>query len=438
MIVNIINVVKPARLIAGRLTARAQMIEYIINELILCCSDDLLNSAIDLLDRPEPPEYLLIEASGVSDPWAVAETFDLPELRPYFTLDGVIAVVDAEYVWQNQHYEELIVDQVCAADIVVLSKVDLVDEEQRASVEAWVRQIVPRARILPAVHGEVPINFLLGVGRYQLELTPLRAPGHAHAQHHDDHHEHGLDCDHDHQRPHDHGVAFSSWSYTSTYPPGLKALRKVALDLPAAIFRAKGLIYLAEAPTRRVIFQMVGKRVNVVIGEPWGEEPPCTQLVFLSTPGGLDGAALQVAFDGCRTGLSLVQAISTQQTWMRGGRRERGRQRGRTACYVPIRRTAGWMALRAKRRNLHSKHRDCVVADAPRNDRGHRGFRIGCAIQARIVCPWSVSVMVAIAETRREGESALSCPGATPERRTLCWPNTPPAQLLDICRRAVA
>ncbi len=45
-----------------------------------------------------------------------------------------------------------------------------------------------------------------------------------------------------------------------------------------------------------------------------------TQLVFLSTPGGLDGAALQVAFDGCRTGLSLVQAISTQQTWMRGGK----------------------------------------------------------------------------------------------------------------------
>jgi len=45
---------------------------------------DLLNSALQLLDRPEPPEYLIIEASGVSDSWAVAETFELPKLRPYF------------------------------------------------------------------------------------------------------------------------------------------------------------------------------------------------------------------------------------------------------------------------------------------------------------------------------------------------------------------
>lgn len=283
----------------------------------ICCTirGDLLNSALQLLARPEPPEYLIIEASGVSDPFAVAETFELPELRPYFQLDGVITVVDAEYVRQQQHYEDLIVEQVSAADIVVLSKIDLVDEAQRAEVEAWVRRIVPQARILPAVHGEVPFNLLLGVGRYKLELAPAQ-PHHEH-----EHHEHGPDCDHDHDHhDHDHGVAFSSWSYTSRQPFGLKALREVVLNLPVAIFRAKGLLYLADVPHRRAILQAVGPRVNVTLGEPWDDEPPRTQLVFLSTPGDLDEAALQAAFDRCCTELSLEQAVAAQQTWMRGER----------------------------------------------------------------------------------------------------------------------
>jgi G3E family GTPase len=297
----------------------------------ICCTirGDLLDSALQLLGRRDPPEYLVIEASGVSDPWAVAETFDLPELRPYFQLDGVITVVDAEYARQQQHYEDLIVDQVSAADIVVLSKIDLVDEAQRAEVEEWVRRIVPRARILPAVHGEVPINLLLGVGRYKIELTPLAAPDHAHEHHghhehgpdhaheHHEHHEHGPDCDH--ANDHDHGAAFSSWSYISALPFGLKALREVVLNLPVGIFRAKGLLYLADVPHRRAVLQAVGPRVNVTLGESWGEELPQTQLVFLSTPGDLNEVELQAAFDRCLTEPSLEQAVDAQQTWMRGG-----------------------------------------------------------------------------------------------------------------------
>ncbi|MFV9503410.1 MAG: CobW family GTP-binding protein [Oscillochloridaceae bacterium umkhey_bin13] len=280
----------------------------------ICCTirGDLLSSALQLLQRREPPEYLIIEASGVSDPWAVAETFELPELRPFFHLDGVITVVDAEYVRQQQHYENLIIDQVSAADIVVLSKVDLVESAQQAEIVAWVRQIVPRARILPAVHGDVPINLLLGVGRYKINLLPLQPMQHqAHADH-----EHGPDCDHDHH--HDHGVAFSSWSYTSAQPFGLKALREIVLNLPTTIFRAKGLIYLADVPHRRAVLQAVGPRVNVTLGDPWGGETPRTQLVFLSTPGDLDEAKLQAAFDTCLTEQPGEQSVATQQTWMRG------------------------------------------------------------------------------------------------------------------------
>jgi G3E family GTPase len=243
----------------------------------ICCTirGDLLATALNLLNRDERPEYLIIEASGVSDPWAIVETFMLPELRPYFHVDGIITVVDAEYVRENKHYEDLIVDQVSAADIVVLSKIDLVDADQRAAVEDWVRRIVPRARILPAVHGDVPLNLLLGVGRYKLELTALTPPAHAP---HDHEHVHGPDCDHDHDHDHvhDHGAAFATWSYTSARPLSLKTLRKALSDLPEAIFRAKGLIFLAEAPTRRAVLQIVGMRVNLVLAEPWDVIPPQT------------------------------------------------------------------------------------------------------------------------------------------------------------------
>jgi G3E family GTPase len=126
----------------------------------------------------------------------------------------------------------------------------------------------------------------------------------------------GPDCDHEHQ--HDHGAAFSTWSYTTAQPLGLKALRQVVLELPAAIFRAMGLIYLADVPHRAAVRQAVGPRASVTLGEPWGDEAPRTQLVFPSTPGDLDEAALQAAFDRCRTEPSLEQAVAAQQTWMRG------------------------------------------------------------------------------------------------------------------------
>ncbi|MCS6882808.1 MAG: GTP-binding protein [Oscillochloridaceae bacterium] len=278
----------------------------------ICCTirGDLLNTAVELLKRPDPPEYLLIETSGVSDPWAVVETFEMPELRPYFNLDSVITVVDAEYALQQRHYEDLIVDQVSAADIVVLSKVDLVTAEQRAEVEAWVRRIVPRARILPAVYGDVPLNLLLNVGRYTLDI-PL-----ARSHEHHDHHEHGERCDHDHH--HDHSKDFDTWAYISDRPFALKPLRDVVLNLPLGIFRAKGLIYLAEVPQRRAVLQAVGHRVTVALTEPWGEATPRTQLVFLSTPGDLDTAALQAAFDACLADVSAEAEVAAQHTWYRG------------------------------------------------------------------------------------------------------------------------
>jgi G3E family GTPase len=270
----------------------------------ICCTirGDLLATIGSILQRPEQPEYVLIEASGVSDPWAVAETFMLPNLRERIVLDGVIALVDAEQVHAQRDYNDLIVDQISAADIVVLSKVDLVDEAQLVKVEAWVRQIVPRARVLHAINGDLPFALLLGIGRYQLEAAPRAA--HVHDEH----------CDHDH----DHSATFSTWSYQRDRPLALKAVRQLLLEMPQTIFRAKGLVYLAEAPQRRAIFQAVGTRMSLILGEPWGTMTPITQLVFISTPGGIDASWLEAQLDRCLS--EVAPAEVGNQSWVRGAR----------------------------------------------------------------------------------------------------------------------
>lgn len=289
----------------------------------ICCTmrDDLLIAALRLMTNPDPPEYLIIEASGVSDPWAVAETFLLPELRPLFNLDGIITVVDAEQSRQNLSYADLIVDQIAAADIVVLNKVDLVSAADQATVTDWVRTIVPRARILPAVHGDVPIPFILGAGRYRIPLEIMAVGDHPTAQDHNHGAQHDRSYDHacDHAgHDHDHSSAFQTWSYRADRPFGLKALQKVIKDLPMTIFRAKGVLWIAEAPGHGAVLQVVGNRVMLTIGKLWGETPAHTALVMIGTPGGIDTNALTRQFDACLRDAPLSESLLAEQQWVRG------------------------------------------------------------------------------------------------------------------------
>lgn len=284
----------------------------------ICCTmrDDLLMAALRLMTNPDPPEYLLIEASGVSDPWAVAETFLLPELRPLFQIDGIITVVDTEQVRQAIDYASLIVDQITAADIVVLNKIDLVSPADLATVSDWVRTIVPRARILTAVHGVVPLPFILGVGRYRIPLEAVSVgappPQQTLMEEHADHAHDG------HNHTHDHQAVFETWSYHAERPFGLRAFQQVIKTLPMTIFRAKGVIWIAESPGRGAVVQMVGSRIMLTIGKPWDDTPPHTALVMIGTPGGIDGDTLTRQFDACLRDVPAAADLPAEQQWRRG------------------------------------------------------------------------------------------------------------------------
>ncbi len=279
----------------------------------ICCTirDDLLAAMFKLIERDDKPEYIIIETSGVSDPYAVAQTFMMPALKPYVKVDSIVTVVDAEQVRDLQDDQAMLaVDQVSAADIVVLNKVDLVTPKQLVQVKTWIDDVTPRARILQTTHAHVPLELLLSVGEYTIERLTQREQR--------DVHTHEVGEQHDHE--HDHTLVFNTWHYKSDEPLVYEALCEAVDALPTTIFRAKGLVYLKEAPDRRALMQVVGRRANLTFGEQWGEQKPRTQIVVIGSFGGVNAEVLHELFDACRQ--SAIEAkgedkLQSALNWVR-------------------------------------------------------------------------------------------------------------------------
>ncbi len=271
----------------------------------VCCNirDDLVAAVTQVMTRPERPEYILLEASGVADPSGIALAFMDEGLRDRIRLDSIMCVVDAEQVFAAPEMMELKLRQVAFADMLILNKVDLVTREQIERVKAWLDDRFHRYRLVEATGGNVPLEILLSVGRFdpaQLDGTPAREQPH-----------HPSDCgdpdcdDHVHAHRSDHSQVFATWSYETDQPLSLEALRETARKLPASIYRCKGVVHIAEEPGRRVILQVVGKRVDIEMRDEWNGRDPRTRIVAIGALGGVEGASLRDGFDRCRDAARL-------------------------------------------------------------------------------------------------------------------------------------
>jgi G3E family GTPase len=254
----------------------------------VCCNirDDLIGACVGLLQRDEPPEILLIETSGVSDPVQVANSFVSPELGGAFLLSTILTVVDAEQLPNLQgEMAALALAQIRAADLVVLNKVDLISVTALEDVEAIVHQIAPGSPILQVIHGRIPLELVLDAPHREISnLASTSSPGHSR---------------HGHGREHDHAHPFSSWHWTSDRPLSLPKLRSVLEALPDSVYRCKGIVHLEELPTYRIVLQMVGKRYDIGDTDRWGSEEPGSDIVLIGARDEIDSGALQKAFDGC-------------------------------------------------------------------------------------------------------------------------------------------
>ncbi|MEA3334737.1 MAG: GTP-binding protein [Chloroflexota bacterium] len=255
----------------------------------VCCNirDDLIETIEMVINRPENPEYILLEASGVADPSGIALTFAIPTFRDRIRLDSIISIVDADQVFAYPEYPYVAVlklRQIGFSDMVVLNKIDLVDEEQLQRVKDWINSRMKRVRIIETVQCDVPLEILLAVGRFDpQQLVEIDHDHHAH------HHDHT-----------DHGQSFSTWSYQTDRPLSLDALNEmIKKTLPGNIYRCKGVVYTAESPERRAVLQVVGRRADVTLGEAWGETTPRTRIVAIGAPDSINPEALTAQFDAC-------------------------------------------------------------------------------------------------------------------------------------------
>lgn len=270
----------------------------------VCCNvrDDLVAAVAQVIARPERPEYILLEASGVADPSGIALTFVDESMRDRIRLDSIMCVVDAEQIFAAPEMMELKLRQVAFADMIILNKVDLVTPAEIERIKAWLDDRFHRYRLVEACGGNVPLEILLSVGRFdpsQLDGTSSHEePGQRH------------DCDnpdcghHHHGHRNDHAQVFKTWSYETEEPLSLEALRETARQLPASVYRCKGVVHTAEEPGRRVILQVVGKRVDIEVGDEWKGREPRTRIVVIGAHDGVDGASLREVFHRCRCAAS--------------------------------------------------------------------------------------------------------------------------------------
>ena len=248
----------------------------------ICCSinGELLEAVYRILERPEKVDYLVVETTGLADTLPVAMTFLGSDLRDLTRLDSIITLVDAENFGEEILQGEVARSQIVYSDMILLNKCDLVEESRLAALETELRDIKQDARILRSVKGEVPLPLLLSVGLF--ESDRVVAAGGApeaskpEASHSDDHdhshcdHDHGH-CEHDHAHAHAHGdhpdhqaiEGFTSLSFASDGPFALRKFQNF-LDnqMPANVFRAKGILWFNESE-RRHVFHLAGKRFSI-------------------------------------------------------------------------------------------------------------------------------------------------------------------------------
>jgi G3E family GTPase len=257
----------------------------------ICCSmrDDMLTAVEQITERPERPQYIIVEASGVADPSRIAFTFMNASLRECIRLDSILCLVDASQLFAVPEQMELKTRQIAYSDMLILSKTDLVSREEVGRIRMWLDDRFGRYRLVEAPRGQVPMEILLSSGRFdpsQMEADHASGDQCASGNCHHENHQH-------------HTSTFSTWSFQTDRPLSLEALRAAASKLPASIYRAKGVVYSSDAPERRVVLQVVGKRVDISLQDEWGERPPLTQIVAIGSPDGIDATALQERFEQC-------------------------------------------------------------------------------------------------------------------------------------------
>ncbi|MBI60124.1 cobalamin biosynthesis protein CobW [bacterium] len=145
----------------------------------ICCTvrGDLIRVLSNLMKRRDKFDYVLVETTGLADPGPVAQTFFMDdEISLEFKLDGIVTLVDAFHINQQLGRSDESTEQIAFADVIVLNKIDLVNNEELDVLESRLRKMNKMAKIVRSEMAETPINTVLNLGAFNLDEALVRRP----------------------------------------------------------------------------------------------------------------------------------------------------------------------------------------------------------------------------------------------------------------------
>ncbi|MEL7468949.1 MAG: cobalamin biosynthesis protein CobW [Pseudomonadota bacterium] len=285
----------------------------------ICCTvaDDFVPTMQALIDRPEPPEHIVIETSGLALPQPLVRAFNWPEIRTRVTVDGVVTVVDgpATAAGQFAHdldaidrqraedegldhetpLSELFEDQLACADMVVLSKSDVMEDTQVDTVlDALGKQARAGVSMVKSSAAGLAPDVLLGLGIGAEDDLDARHEVHHH-HHHDEDHDDDDHHDHEHEHGHDEFESFVV-DLAEVADATAFAERLAEVIRTHRILRMKGFVAVAGKPMRLVV-QAVGPRIDTYFDRPFGGDQRQTRLVVIGLHD-MDQEAITAAIRG--------------------------------------------------------------------------------------------------------------------------------------------
>ena len=271
----------------------------------ICCTvaDDFIPTIEALMALTPRPDHILIETSGLALPKPLLKAFEWPAIRSQITVDGVIALADAEAVAAGRFapniaavdaqraadssidhetpLSEVFEDQISCADIILLTKPDLAGPEGVAAARALIAAKAPRPLpVVEVAEGAVDPRVILGLGAAAEDDLDARP------SHHDTAH------DHDHDDFESIVVALPEQPDAKTLAAKIEALAK-----QQNILRVKGYAAVTGKPMRLLV-QAVGARVRTQFDRPWGsDEIRQGKVVIIAEHDDINIEAIRTALD---------------------------------------------------------------------------------------------------------------------------------------------
>ena len=289
----------------------------------ICCrlQDDLLTEAKRLVDSREF-DYLVVEASGISEPIPIARALTVGteeaavDPTELFDLDTMVTVLDTYGFWKEfdagssvpdepdptRPLADVLVDGIEFCDVLLLNKCDMVSDDVLDEIETVVARLGPRAEVIRTTYSEIDPGKIVDTGTFDFEEA-TRAPGWKHELADGDEASDHAGAGHGHDHAHAHGESaaeahgVSSFVYRESRPFQPERFDAWLDEWSGDVIRAKGFFHLAGRQEAVMGLSRAGRSVQAgPLGE-WGEETPETKLVFIGTD--IDEEVMIEALEDC-------------------------------------------------------------------------------------------------------------------------------------------